>query len=388
MKDYALYKLINIIVVLIFSIVIFVPFIIGIIEKDKAISVTERRKLSTCPKVSFNLNSIQKFPELFDKYYSDHVGLRERFVKYYKLVKLILGDSPSDDVTIGRDGWLFLGSFKKGYKNYSDPIGDVRNLNLFSKEDLKKFAEYIVSLKAWLNDKDVEYIFVIAPNKHTVYFDKLPYYISKENSYSATDQLVEYLKYHTTVQVVDLRKQLIEQKNRYQLYGKTDTHWNHYGANIAQYEIMLEIKKLFPDQIDPEIMKIKEGIGGGGDLAFFIGLNGFNEPDPKPIFDNGCIPVKYPASAKGRETHSFSCDGQKLNVVIYRDSFFAALEPYFSRKFKKSTYIWEKLTYNSLEKYVELEGPDIVIEEWVERSLPRVPNIAPELKTTSLIRDS
>ena len=26
-----------------------------------------------------------------------------------------------------------------------------------------------------------------------------------------------------------------------ELYYKTDTHWNGYGANIAQYEIMLEI---------------------------------------------------------------------------------------------------------------------------------------------------
>jgi alginate O-acetyltransferase complex protein AlgJ len=379
MKVRILCNLNSIIITLIFSIAIFVPFSIGIVEKDKNVSVIEKRKLSTFPKIGGNINDIKKFPKLFDTYYSDHFGLRDWFTKYYKLVKFNLGDSPSNDVTIGKDGWLFLGSIKKGYNKYSDPIGDVRNINLFSKSDLKKFATYMVSLKRWLNDKGIEYVFVIAPNKHTIYFDKLPDYISKANKYSSTDQLVEYLKFHTNVTVVDLRKILIENKKKHQLYYKTDTHWNHFAANIAQYEIILEIEKLFPKLINPEIVKLKEEVRDGGDLAGFIGMNDFIESGPQPIFENSCNPVKYPEDAKDLEPHSFSCEGQKLNAVIFRDSFFAALQPYFSRKFKRSTYLWGKLNYSSLEKYVSSENPDVIIEELVERNLPFVPNITPEL---------
>ncbi len=379
MRERILYKLNSIIITLIFSITIFVPFSIGVIENDKDVSIIEKRKLSTFPKIEGDINDIKKFPKLFDTYYSDHFGLRDWFTEYYKLVKFNLGDSPSGDVTIGKDGWLFLGSIKKGYNKYSDPIGDVRNVNLFSKNDLKKFATYMISLKSWLNNKGIEYVFVIAPNKHTVYFDKLPDYISKANEYSATDQLVGYLKSHTDVPVVDLRKILIEKKKKHQLYFKTDTHWNHYAANIAQYEIMLEIEKLFPRLINPETVKLKEGVRGGGDLAAFIGVNDFNESNPQPVFENSCKPVKHPENAKGQEPHSFSCEEQKLNALIFRDSFFSALEPYFSRKFKRSTYVWEKLKYSSLKKYVSSENPDIIIEEWVERSLPLVPNITPEL---------
>jgi hypothetical protein len=378
MRKRILYKLNSITITLIFSIAIFVPFFIGIIEKDKEISAIEKRKLSTFPKVMGEINDIKKFPKLFDTYYSDHFGLRDWFVKYYKLVKFNIGDSPSNDVTIGKDGWLFLGSIRKGYNRYSDPIGDVRNVNLFSKSDLKKFATYMASLKAWLNSKGIEYVFVIAPNKHTIYFDKLPDYLTKINKYSATDQLVEYMKSHTDVPIVDLRKILIESKNKHQLYYKTDTHWNHYAANIAQYEIMLEIEKLFPKLIHPETVKLKEGVRGGGDLANFIGVHDFDELNPQPVFENSCKPIKHPNGAKGRETHSFICEGQKLNALIFRDSFFSALEPYFSRKFKRSTYIWEKLNYSSLRKYIKSENPDVVIEEWVERSLPLLPNAIPE----------
>lgn len=370
MKKRILYKLNSIIIVLVFSIAIFVPFSIGIIEKDKDVSAIEKRKLSTFPKQVENINDIKRFPKLFDAYYSDHFGLRDWFTKYYKLVKFSLGDSPSNDVTIGKDGWLFLGSIKNGYNRYSDPIGDVRNVNLYSKNNLNKFAKYMTSLKGWLNDKGIEYVLVIAPNKHTVYFDKLPDYISKANGYSATDQIIEYMKSHTNVPVVDLRETLIKKKKKHQLYYKTDTHWNHYAANLVQYEIMLEIEKLFPKLIYPEIVKLKEGVRGGGDLAGFIGVHDFNESYPQPIFENSCNPVKHPKDAKDRETHSFFCEEQKLNAVIFRDSFFSALEPYFARKFKKSTYIWEKLNYSSLIKYIGLESPDIIIEEWVERSLP------------------
>lgn len=352
---------------------IYVPFFGGIFEEDKDTSKIEKRSLSKFPEIDITLDGISNFPKLFDTYYTDHFGIRDQLVEYYKSVKYNLGDSPSDDVTLGKDGWLFLGSIKKGYNKYSDPIGDARNINLFSDDELQKLANDMAFLNSWLNSRDIKYILVIVPNKHTVYLDKLPDYISKSNEKSSTDQLVNYLEQYTNVTVVDLRKKLIERKNEHQLYFKTDTHWNHYGANIAQYEIIREIEKFFPNSIKSEYRKMQDGVLGGGDLAGFIGITDFNESNPQPVFEKTCDPIKHPASTKIREPHSYSCDGPELTALIYRDSFFSALQPYFARKFKRSTYIWKKLTYASLNKYVDTENPDIVIEEWVERSLPLIP---------------
>jgi len=373
-----LYKFNSFIISLIFCLAIFIPFYIGIFEIDKEISKIEKRKLSQIPKMPKTIAEVKIFPKLFDTYYSDHFGLRDWFTEYYKVVKYSLGDSPSEDVTIGKNGWLFLGSIKKEYKKYRDPIGDVRNVNLYSQKALKEFAKYMTGLKSWLNDKGIEYVFVIAPNKHTIYFDELPDYISKVNEYSATDQLVGYLKQYTDVPVIDLRSKLINEKDKYQLYYKTDTHWNHYAANIAQYEIMLEIEKLFPKQIQPEMIDLKDGVRGGGDLANFMGVHIFKELNPQPIFEQTCTPVKKQTYT----TYTLICEDQKLNTVIFRDSFFSALLPYFARKFKRSTYISEKLNYSSLIKYIELEKPNIVIEEWVERSLPYIPKVIHEFNSS------
>lgn len=372
MRKYSLCKLDDIVVTLLFTTVIFASLFIGIVEKDKDVSTIEKRTLSKFPIIGWNTTDIKKFPKLFDSYYSDHFGFRDELIKYYKIFKFGIGDSPSNDVTIGKDGWLFLGSIKKGYNKYNDPFGDVRNANKYSYNQLKAFGKYMTVLKSWLNERGIEYVFVIAPNKHTVYFDKLPVYISKVNVQSSTDQLVGYLKSHTSVSVVDLRKILIENKEK-QLYYKTDTHWNHYAANIAQHEIMLEIERLYPQSIKPEYFNLREEIRGGGDLANFMGLSGFKEPNPQPIFNNTCNPIMHPKAFKSRETHSFLCEGQKLNALIFRDSFFSALEPYFARKFNRSTYIWKKLNYQSLTEALEKGRYDIVIEEWVERSLPLTP---------------
>jgi hypothetical protein len=375
-------KSILFIISFIFCLAIFIPFYIGIFEIDKEISKVEKRKLSQIPKMPKTITEVKIFPKLFDTYYSDHFGLRDWFTKYYKVVKYSLGDSPSEDVTIGKNGWLFLGSMKKGYNKFRDPIGDFRNVNLYSQKALKEFAKYMTGLKSWLNDRGIEYIFVIAPNKHTVYFDELPDYISKVNEYSATDQLIGYLKQYTDVPVIDLRSKLINEKDKYQLYYKTDTHWNHYAANIAQYEIMLEIEKLFPKQIQPEMIDLKDGVRDGGDLANFMGVHIFKELNPQPIFEQTCTPKKYVHDKKGHPKYTMICEDQKLNAIIFRDSFFSALQPYFSRKFKRSTYIWEKLNYSSLIKYIKLEKPNIIIEEWVERSLPYVPKVINEFNSS------
>lgn len=362
---------------LLFCLIIYIPFFIGVFKVDKEISQIEKRTLSKPPELPVNIKDIEKFPTLFNRYYSDHFGLRDILTHYYKVFKYSIGDSPSEHVTIGKNGWLFLGSIKNGYTSYSDPIGDARNVNLYSQQELKKFALYINRISDWLAEKGIKYIFVIAPNKHTIYFDQLPDYISKVNERSAQDQLIDYLKKHSPVTFIDLREPLINAKQKHQLYYKTDTHWNAYGANIAQYEIMLEIEKMFPGKIQPKLQNFEDSILSRGDLANYIGIDSF-APDPQPIFTNTCQIRQQPLNIIGKMSHTLICDTQKLNAIIFGDSFFGALQPHFSRKFNRSTYIWGKLNYSALVKYIALEKPDIIIEEWLERELPYVPKISPE----------
>ena len=365
----------DLVLITIFCFLIYTPFIVGLIQKDQKISAVEKRALATFPPFPVNTAEVNKYPQEINTYYADHFGFRDFMTKkYYKLRNSFDKSTLSKDVTKGKDGWLFLGQTTPGYKRFSDPIGDAMNVNLYTEEQLVEFTEYISKLQEWLHNRGIEYLFVIAPNKHTIYFEKLPNGITRQNKESATDQLISAIRDRTTVRVVDLRQSLIDAKSKYQLYYKTDTHWNHHAANIAQFEIMKVIENMFPGKISPNLYKdssytINEK--NNGDLCKYANMDPVTEDSPQPNF------VEQITSRKDIEVNDrifeTTFKGGNLNALIFRDSFFEYLSPYFSRKFRKVTYIWNMLNYDQLNKYIKEDVPDIVIEEWVERTLPFVP---------------
>ncbi len=351
---------------------IYVPFLIGLIKEDKVTSSIERRNLAPFPSIT---TDISRFTQEFNKYYSDHFGFRELFTKlYFKIENKINKSSSLDDVTIGKDGWMFLGGIKPGYTGFGDPIGDAININLYSDQELGIFSENITQLSHWLKNKGIEYFFVVAPNKHTIYFDKMPEHIVKKNPYSAMDQLLEYLHKHADVNVIDLRPILNKFKNKYQLYYKTDTHWNYRGGNVAQFEIMKQIEHKFPGLLEPYLLsdhEFKQLSFSEGDLARFAGRE-IVEHDPYPVFMQGCKQHNEESDQEAAIVYTTFCKNNKLRLLVFRDSFFKALQPYFSRKFYSVTYIPGKISYRKLTKYIEEYQPDIVLEEVIERELPYV----------------
>lgn len=370
----------NALTILIFCLAVFIPPLIGAYQKDKLYSQVEKRKLSKIPQLPpQNIKDFLLFPEMFESYFSDHFGLRNWFIKQYKSNKFHLGDSPSADITIGKNGWLFLGSIKHGYKSYGKIFDDYRNISLYSANQLEKTALYLEGLRLWLKHRNIEYLFFIAPNKHTIYSEYLPSYITKVNKFSATDQLINYLRQHTKVKVVDLRENLLKAKESSQVYFKKDTHWNYVGSNIVQFQLIKEIGKMFPNQFDPQLFNTQDKVTRGGDLVGMMGpfiLSNNNKPylknDPQPTFDKTyCSPIGIPVSHK--QIFTSFCTGRSLKTLIYRDSFFNRLIPYFSRQFKQLTSIFTKSNYVSLKQQISIEKPDIVIEEWAERNLPYLP---------------
>lgn len=371
------YKLNNTLLIIIFGLIIYLPLFIGVIQNDKISSQIEKRNLATRPSTPENISELIQWPSAFNQYYADHFGLRELFTKaYFKIINKINSSSTSKDVTLGQDNWLFLGSVKPGYSSHGDPMGDVTNINLYTKEELKKFAISITQVKNWLAKKGIEYIFVIAPNKHTIYFNKLPHYISKKNDSSAIDQLISYLESYTEIKVIDLRKALLEGKKRHQIYYKTDTHWNYMGANIAQFEIMKIIEKKFPGKISSTLLsssQFKPSLYKSGDLAQLAKIENIKENDPQPILKNTCAQAYESTVFDFSQSYTTVCKKQQIKALVFGDSFFKHLQPYFSGKFKRVTYVPERINFKALKKYITIEKPDLVIDEVVERTFPYLP---------------
>ena len=366
------HKYYNLLLTVLFSACIFTLFITGVVKADLLVSVAEKRALTKFPKLPKTAIDIQRYPVQYNAYYADHFGYRDWLVQRYKSLKFKIGDSPSKNVVIGKDGWLFLGSIQDGTKANNDPIGDVRNINLYTEEDLKNFAANISATQTKLQNQGIEYLFVIAPNKHTIYFEKLPSYITKSQALSATDQLFSYLQAHTDVNILDLRTPLLKAKqtSKEPLYYKLDSHWNHLGANIGQYEIMKVVEKTFPNDIHASLQTFKPDRRAGKDLAVYLGQPKLKDNDPRPVFKNTCILQRSPKKYVPRGTRTWTCDNQKLTGLMFGDSYFNHMEPYFSRKLLRSTFVKSRLNHTVLDQEIVKNKPDFVIEEWVERLLP------------------
>src|SRR5690606_18264486 len=143
---------------------------------------------------------IPKYVQNLGDFFSDRVGAKAAYLRPYQVVRYLIHDSPSEKVVIGKKGFLF-------YAGDNDPISDARNERLYSDAELKAVVDYYAALSAAFQRRGAHYILMIAPNKHSVYPELLPYYVTKVNDHSALDQLLSALS-EVGVDALDLREPL------------------------------------------------------------------------------------------------------------------------------------------------------------------------------------
>ncbi|MGB5687493.1 MAG: hypothetical protein WBM35_16915 [Candidatus Electrothrix sp.] len=184
---------------------------------------------------------------------------------------------------------------------------------------------------------------------------------------------------------VNLYPVLRGNKQREQLYFKTDTHWSNAGALLAFHQIMKRCSDWFPegieDMTDEEI--VREKVQFSGDLSRLM----HQEKTVSEYVDvvriaDPCAQKRNihpsPASQYVRGTNippsklpfENGCSKKKLTALIVHDSFGRPLQRYFNERFKKVIYSqFTKL--DELQSLILQERPDIVIEIWVARNLGR-----------------
>ena len=359
-------KKLNLTLLVVFLCFISLPAIFGLILPKRTNSLIENRRLADLPNKPASWQQLKGFPLKFDKYYTDHFGFRWSLLFAYRHVKFILNDSPIDSSVFGKEkGWIYYAS-----KIHGDVIGDYRNINQFSDSQLDTMINHLKEKQQWLAKQNIEYVFVIAPSKHYIYPENLPDYIQPINQTNLVKQLSDALLKHPEINFINLAPRLINAKPEQLLYFKADTHWNFFASNIAQYQIAQMLAKLFNNKVNPYLYKENEFTQKEliqGDLAQYMGLGDyFTEEKMTPKFDP-CTNF----SPEDRLLFTTSCSGSKLNALVFRDSFFSYLQPFISQYFNNSTFVWQKMTYKTSKERILLNKPQVIIEEWVDRYLPK-----------------
>ncbi len=337
-------------------------------------SEVEKRQLAPFPGIPRSLSALREFPSSFEAFYNDHFGFREQFVYLYNVLNVRLGVSPTEKVIVGKEGWFFYANPEDG-----NVLQDYRNNDPLTEDELAAWQADLEQKHRWLQAQGISYLFVIVPNKHTVYSEYLPNTITKVGQQSRADQLIARLAANTEVPVLDLRPVMLAAKGSGPLlYNKNSTHWNAWGANIAQHAIATTLAAQMP-AIKPirfAASDFRDQLGGGDeDLTVLMSVgDAFSQPSPMltaalPVCEQQILENK-PALPSGREPFQVICpDAAGADAVIFRDSFYDILLPYMSSYFHRATYVWTRPDFASFQAYVEEMQPQVVIEERVERYL-------------------
>jgi hypothetical protein len=380
-------RLANVAVVAMFLVLLALPMARALLGPPPALE-TENRVLAPMPELSWTPDVLDVFPTRFEAYYSDRFGGRGQLIRSLHVVQAQWLQLPSlAKVGIGKKGWLFF---------LQEPVGQDYLTNVpFRPDELVHWQHTLEARRDWLARRGIAYVFLIAPDKQSVYPEVFPRVLrSRGNVGCRLDQLLDHLHAHADVPVLDLRGPLREAKSRERVYSLTDSHWNDCGAYVAYQCLLAQLTARFPavralprSAFDTLTIRKK-----GGDLARMLALDDrILEQDP------ALIPHEARQARKGDAGFRIAWLSEEMQpqlweradpslprAVVLRDSFAGALIPFLSEHFQRTFYLWQE-PFQFDTAVIERERPDVVIQEIVERKLagPFPPSHRAEIEDTA-----
>ncbi|MDT7777895.1 MAG: alginate O-acetyltransferase complex protein AlgJ [Acidobacteriota bacterium] len=331
----------------------------------------ENRRLAEFPARPTSASEAFHLPRMLFEYFKDHFALRADLIRWQATAKVgWLRSSSSPEVLLGKDGWLFHSGEKEvELFSGSEP---------FTAEELEQWRLSLEGIRDWLKPSGATFVLTFTPEKQTIYPEQLPGSLVRMREESRQDQLIEYLKKHSDIRVVDLRPALREAKTANQIYFRTDTHWNDLGAFTAYRVLAAELGRDFK-AIQPMSASDVEVYAAprSGDLAGMLGLRGvMTEAGVKLRVKQPHARLEGNCGDMGQCVSERTDDAALPHLVMYRDSFSSYMIPFVAEHFSRAVYVWD-IKWKFSPALVEAERPDVVVLEMVERNLMRPPPSAP-----------
>ena len=325
----------------------------------------EKRELAQSPEIIadgvFNFD----FTKQFDDYFTDQFAFRTDFVTLFAQLKgSAFGESVSEQVIIGKDGWLF----------FERTLRDYKKENVLSENEIGRLVRTLEIQRDALSQRGIGFVFTIAPNKASVYGHYMPERYVITGTKSNAEKLFEALS-QRGFDYVDLFAAL--RGNSRQVYHKLDTHWNNTGALIAYDTLLGRVQALLPqfDYTQYELDAFVESATWEGDLSAML----YPATRMRDMQQDYGIQKLYDSARPIRSLEEMkietTSESGSLQLLMFRDSFANALIPIMSNEFAAATYS-RALPYD----YALLtEQTDVVILQIVERNLPELLLFAPKL---------
>jgi hypothetical protein len=232
--------------VLVFYLALTLPASTWLLDIDCVPELSENRTPTHAPVRPSTFAEWRVFPRAFESYWNDAFGLRRLLIWGNGLAHYLVGVSPTTQVLIGGKSWLFFAS--------EGVVERYRGLKILSNEELEDWKSALEVRQQSLARTGGHYLFVVAPDKDSVYPEFFPAQFNRIGP-TPFDLLLAYLHDHSSVEILDLRPALRAAKTSGELlYSRTDTHWNDHGAYVAYREIAGLLQSWYPTMPPPRAL--------------------------------------------------------------------------------------------------------------------------------------
>lgn len=275
---------------------------------------------------------------------NDRFFLRQTLISTDRYLKSALfGTSGEDRVLVGKDGWLF----------YGETLNDYTGITPYSQRELYAMTQNIRLMADYCRENGKKFVFVIAPNKNSLYPQYMPD-LGAVAEQTPGRQLLALLK-QQNVPVADLFAAFDGLSQP--LYYATDSHWNLRGAALGA------------DVINAALGVETDWFAGPftpaepytGDL-FTMLYPAFSGREEAAAYV-GKLDFRYTGNAAKPDAITLTTESDRTgSILVYRDSFGNVLHPYLAASYGSARF-------SRLTAYDLTGDYDCVAVELVERNL-------------------
>ncbi|MCF0259582.1 MAG: hypothetical protein HUJ54_06960 [Erysipelotrichaceae bacterium] len=225
---------------LLFSAAIIGMFAFTLVSKGVTLVMGQKKELTAVAaaheqekeKAKTSGNSLKN---LMDSFSEDMPGKKEGAAFATAVTKAVSGNTyiESTQVLLGKDNWLFYKSPEDG-----DPMSDYIGEDRYTAEEMVQAAETLGAVEDYFAQRGVPFAALYIPNKSSVYPELMPDTVIRTSDYSKSQELMDFLKNNTALNIINAYDSLMEVRKDRQIYYSTDTHFNSIGCFTACMDLL------------------------------------------------------------------------------------------------------------------------------------------------------
>jgi hypothetical protein len=292
----------------------------------------------------FNIQNLDVFPKQAQEYFNDNFSFRSPLLHAYHAYKFKLFNiSPHPEKTIiGSNGWFYI--TQKELKIYE---GNQE----FSESQLNRFDQLWIDRKVFLDSLKIKSYWMIAPMKHYVYSEFLPFNIIKKEGDSRVETLTKRIENRFPGFIIDPLPRLLSKKDSVDVFLKLDNHWNRTAGYEVANLILETIHTDFPE-INPVNYTDYTWVDSSYSSGYHknvLGIPELLEQEYFPFHKNEKAPASSSYNFPVTEGFMYTGEFEKvfknnnsingLTLLVIRDSFGNFVMPFLKEPFQERSLI-------------------------------------------------